>query len=151
MAKEKDNKVNNNKRFMKDVRSELKKVTWPTSKQMVSNVSAVIVIVLVTAIIVFCLDLVFGAVNKAEVDALKSAKAQNQSQIQVIDDSTIEGTETNSSENDNESSTDANETSQGTADDQSSSDNGVSNENNVNTENKENTSNAGSTEGVEGN
>ena len=89
MAKEKENKVKNeNKHFMKDVKAELKKVVWPTSKQMVSNVSAVLVIVLVTAAIVFCLDFVFGAMNKYGVEKLKEhvqSNNQTQSQTQVVE------------------------------------------------------------------
>ena len=87
MAKEKDNKVKNeNKHFMKDVKAELKRVTWPTSKQMVSNVTAVIAIVIVTAVIVFVLDIVFSAMNKYGLDKLKQqVKSNGQSQTQVID------------------------------------------------------------------
>ena len=89
MAKEKENKVKNeNKHFMKDVKAELKKVTWPTSKQMVNNVTAVLVIVLVTAAIVFCLDFVFGAMNKYGVDKLKEhVQSKDQSQVQVVENS----------------------------------------------------------------
>lgn len=85
MAKEKESKVKNeNKHFMKDVKAELKKVVWPTSKQMVNNVTAVIVIVLITAAIVFCLDFVFGAMNKFGVERLKE-KVQSNNQTQVVD------------------------------------------------------------------
>ena len=112
MAKEKESKVkNDNKHFMKDVKAELKKVTWPTSKQMVNNVTAVLVIVLVTAVIVFGLDFVFGAMNKYGVDKLKErVQSKEQSQTQVVD---------NGSENNNESA--------------------ENNENAENTENTENT------------
>ena len=87
MAKEKESKVKNeNKHFMKDVKAELKKVTWPTSKQMVNNVTAVIVIVLITAAIVFCLDFVFGAMNKYGVDKLKEhVQSKDQSQSQIVE------------------------------------------------------------------
>ena len=88
MAKEKESKVKNeNKHFMKDVNAELKKVVWPTSKQMVNNVTAVIVIVLITAAIVFCLDFVFGAMNKFGVERLKE-KVQSNNQTQVVDTQT---------------------------------------------------------------
>ena len=88
MAKEKESKVkNDNKHFMKDVKAELKKVVWPTSKQMVNNVTAVIVIVLITAAIVFCLDFVFGAMNKFGVERLKE-KVQSNNQTQVVDTQT---------------------------------------------------------------
>lgn len=64
MAKDtKKNKVKNekkeNKTFFRDFKAELKKVTWPTSKQLASKTAAVIVIVLIVAALVFALDFVF--------------------------------------------------------------------------------------------
>ena len=53
-----------NKHFFKDFKAELKRVIWPTPKQLVNNTIAVIVIVLITAAIVFVLDLVFEFANK---------------------------------------------------------------------------------------
>lgn len=90
MAKEKESKVKKeNKHFMKDVKAELKKVVWPTSKQMVNNVTAVLVIVVITAAIVFCLDFVFGAMNKFGVEKLKEkVQSNNQSQSQSVDNQT---------------------------------------------------------------
>ena len=41
-----------NKHFFKDFKAELKRVIWPTPKQLVNNTIAVIVIVLITAAIV---------------------------------------------------------------------------------------------------
>jgi len=100
MAKEKESKVKNgNEHFMKDVKAELKRVTWPTSKQMVNNVTAVLTIVLVTAAIVFCLDFVFGAMNKYGVDKIKEhvQANNNQSQSQSVENNnqsnTTEGEE----------------------------------------------------------
>ena len=105
MAKEKESKVKNeNKHFMKDVKAELKKVVWPTSKQMVNNVTAVVVIVLVTAAIVFCLDFVFGAMNKYGVDKLKEQVQKNQTQVVENKDSNVEAANNNQSENTEESS-----------------------------------------------
>ena len=105
MAKEKESKVKNeNKHFMKDVKAELKKVVWPTSKQMVNNVTAVVVIVLVTAVIVFCLDFVFGAMNKYGVDKLKEQVQKNQTQVVENKDSNVEAANNNQSESTEESS-----------------------------------------------
>lgn len=119
MAKEKENKVKNeNKHFMKDVKAELKKVTWPSSKQMVNNVTAVIVIVLVTAAIVFCLDLVFGAMNKYGVDKLKEHVQKNQSQTQLIDTTNTE----NNNENANNETENA-ENNENTSNSEEASDN----------------------------
>lgn len=70
MAKEANNK--NNRHFFKDFKAELKKVIWPTPKQVVNSTTAVITIVLITALIVFVLDLTFETINKHGVNKLKS-------------------------------------------------------------------------------
>lgn len=74
MAKEaKTNKdLKNKKHFFKDFKAELKKVIWPTPKQVVNNTVAVIVIVLITATIVFVLDVVFDLFNEKGINRLKS-------------------------------------------------------------------------------
>lgn len=70
----KDNKeVKNKRHFFKDFKAELKKVIWPTPKQVVNNTVAVITIVLITAIIVFVLDLVFDIINNRGINKLKSS------------------------------------------------------------------------------
>ncbi len=95
MAKDaKNNKdVKNKKHFFKDFKAELKKVIWPTPKQLVNKTVAVIVIVLVTAAIVFVLDLVFDLLNEQGINRLK-ANIKNS----VVVENTIENTE-NSEEN----------------------------------------------------
>ena len=74
MAKEtKTNKdLKNKKHFFKDFKAELKKVIWPTPKQVVNNTVAVMVIVLITATIVFVLDVVFDLFNEKGINRLKS-------------------------------------------------------------------------------
>ena len=73
MAKEskKDNK--NKRHFFKDFKAELKKVIWPTPKQLVKSTMAVVFIVVVTAVIVFVLDVVFETINSKGINALKSS------------------------------------------------------------------------------
>ena len=76
MAKKeaKTNKKENNKNkksFVKDFKAELKKVVWPTPKQLVNNTIAVVTIVLITAAIVFALDLTFEAINKYGIEKIK--------------------------------------------------------------------------------
>lgn len=69
----KDNKVKKEKKhFFKDFKAELKKVIWPTPKQLVNNTVAVIVIVLIIAIIVFVLDFAFEKMNTYGINKLKS-------------------------------------------------------------------------------
>jgi len=74
MAKEaKSNKdVKNKKHFWKDFKAELKKVIWPSPKQLSNKTFAVIVIVLITAAIVFVLDLVFDLLNENGINKLKA-------------------------------------------------------------------------------
>ena len=72
MAKqEKDKK--NQKHFWKDFKAELKKVIWPTKKQLANNTLVVIAMVLVTTVIVLLLDLAFEALNTYGINKLKGA------------------------------------------------------------------------------
>ena len=68
--KNKENKVK--KHFFKDFKAELKKVIWPTPKQLVNNTIAVIVIVAVVCAIVFALDAVFKAMNEQGITKLQN-------------------------------------------------------------------------------
>ena len=74
MAKEtKSSKdVKNKKHFWKDFKAELKKVIWPSPKQLSNKTFAVIVIVLITAAIVFVLDLAFDLINEKGINKLKA-------------------------------------------------------------------------------
>ena len=77
MPKEVNKKLENKKQnkdkkhFMKDFRAELKRVIWPTPKQLVNNTIAVITVVLITAAIVFVLDFAFESMNTYGIDKLK--------------------------------------------------------------------------------
>ena len=90
MAKNtKNNKdVKNKKHFFKDFKAELKKVIWPTPKQLVNKTLAVIVIVLITAAIVFVLDLVFELLNEQVINRLKT-NIRNK----VVVESTVDNSE----------------------------------------------------------
>ena len=44
------------KLFLKEARSELKKVTWPTTKQTVASTSVVIVVVIVVSLVLGLFD-----------------------------------------------------------------------------------------------
>lgn len=48
------------KRFFKDTKAELKKVTWPTKEQLIHNTGVIIVFIILIAIILSVLDLAFG-------------------------------------------------------------------------------------------
>ncbi len=49
-------------RFFKDVKFELKKVTWPTKKQAVKNTLVVIVFLIIVGVLVFLIDLLFQGI-----------------------------------------------------------------------------------------
>ncbi|OKZ77506.1 MAG: preprotein translocase subunit SecE [Clostridium sp. 27_14] len=115
-----NNKENakNKKSFWKSFKAELKKVTWPTPKQLANNTSAVIAIVVLTAIIVFALNITFEAMNKHGVDKVK----------ELISNQTTNETTTDESNN-NESSDDNSATNE--ADNNESADQNESAENNA--------------------
>ncbi len=95
MANDKnDKKIKKEKKhFFKDFKAELKKVTWPTGKQLVNNTIAVITIVLITAAIVFVLDLGFEMLNKYGINKLKSAiDSKNNQETTVVEDNASEST-----------------------------------------------------------
>ena len=71
-AKSNNKDVKNKKHFWKDFKAELKKVIWPSPKQLSTKTFAVIVIVLITAAIVFVLDLVFDLLNENGINKLKA-------------------------------------------------------------------------------
>ena len=90
MAKKdaKSNKDIKKKRFFKDFKAELKKVIWPTPKQIVNSTTAVITIVLITAAIVFVLDLCFDLINEYGINKLK-ANIKNKVVVEsVVDNNT---------------------------------------------------------------
>lgn len=71
MAKETKKDMKNKKHFFKDFKAELKKVIWPTPEQLVKNTLVVIVLVLVTAAIVFVLDVLFDVINNKGINKIK--------------------------------------------------------------------------------
>ena len=69
--------VKNKRHFWKDFKAELKKVVWPTPKQLLNSTVAVITIVLVCALIVFVLDMGFEAMNKFGINKLQTVLQSN--------------------------------------------------------------------------
>ena len=78
--KKQDNKKQNKKSFGKDFKAELKRVIWPTPKQLLNNTVAVITVVLITAAIVFVLDFAFESMNKYGIEKLKEMVDNNNSE-----------------------------------------------------------------------
>ena len=62
----------NKRHFFKDFKAELKKVVWPTPKQLFNSTVAVIVIVLVIGAIVFALDMGFELLSKYGINKLQA-------------------------------------------------------------------------------
>ena len=83
-------KNKNKKSFFKDFKAELKKVVWPTPKQLVNNTVAVITVVLITAVIVFVLDLAFESMNKYGVDKLKNVVSNTSAENSTDSNSTTD-------------------------------------------------------------
>ncbi len=52
------------KKYFREVKSEMKKIVWPSKSQVVNNTLIVIAVSLVAAVIVFGLDTVFGLITK---------------------------------------------------------------------------------------
>ena len=99
-----NNKENakNKKSFWKSFKAELKKVTWPTPKQLANNTSAVIAIVVLTAIIVFALNITFEAMNKHGVDKVKELISN-----QTTNETTTDELNNNESSDDNSATNEA--------------------------------------------
>ena len=115
-----ENKVK--KHFFKDFKAELKKVIWPTPKQLVNNTVAVVTIVLITAAIVFVLDFAFDkgyefVVTKAS-SSLNKTETTNATEDKNTNETTSDGEESVTTENVDGASDitlDANTTDEGTA------------------------------------
>ena len=104
----KENK--NKKSFFKGLKAELKKVSWPTPKQLVNNTVAVITIVLITALIVFVLDFTFEAINKNGIDKIKeSVQSLNASENATNETNTENADSTNEAQS-NGNNSESNET-----------------------------------------
>ena len=90
-----DNSNNKNKKdkkhWFKDLKVELKKVTWLTPAQLTKNTATVIAMVLIVAVLVFILDFAFETLNSKGVEGLKKL-VNNNSVTQNIstDNNTVE-------------------------------------------------------------
>ena len=128
--KENNNKENKNKKsFFKGLKAELKKVIWPTPKQLVNNTVAVITIVLMTTLIVFVLDLAFESLNEYGIDKIKESIQTIESTDSEDSSNTTENTvnETTDSENNatTEETTDTNTAEETVDENQATTENSV--------------------------
>ena len=92
-AAKKENKAG----FFKEFKAELKRVSWPTLKQVVNNTFAVIAIVLIVCVTVFILDVIFETVNTYGVDKLKALVTSSSSETVVEDQANSEDAATETS------------------------------------------------------
>ena len=100
MAKKDEKNKKDKTSFMKSFKAELKKVIWPTPKQLFNNTVAVLSIVLITAVIVFVLDFAFESINKYGVNKIKEvvtnssvaneAKEETNSETNIIEENVAE-------------------------------------------------------------
>ncbi|MCI8616929.1 MAG: preprotein translocase subunit SecE [Clostridia bacterium] len=79
MAKKEEKNIKDKTSFMKSFKAELKKVSWPTPKQLFNNTVAVLAIVIITAAIVFVLDFTFESMNRYGIDKIKNAVSNSAS------------------------------------------------------------------------
>ena len=85
-AENSEKEKNDNKKFFKEFKAELKRVSWPTRKQLVNNTIAVVSIVVIVAVIVFVLDVIFENMNKFGVEKLKAIVTSSSSEENDSDD-----------------------------------------------------------------
>lgn len=103
-------KASKNKRhWFKDFKAELKKVIWPTGKELFSNTAVVLAVVVVVSVLIFVLDLIFGELNKLEVREIEKIQnhiSANSTENDVKEnttsksENTIDNNETNATETD---------------------------------------------------
>ena len=104
MAKKEEKAIKENKvkkHFVKDFKAELKKVIWPTPKQLINNTMAVVAIVVIVGVIVFALDSVFEKGQKHLI-----APAQSYIVEKFEEEKTENKTETENTTSENESTDD---------------------------------------------
>ena len=76
-SKETTKKAKAKSGFFKDFKAELKKVVWPSSKEVINGTTAVIVIVLITTLLVFVLDFTFEKIIVNGTEKLTSIVSSN--------------------------------------------------------------------------
>ena len=102
-SKDSKNESKVKKHFFKDFKAELKKVIWPTPKQLVNNTIAVVTIVLITTAIVFVLYVVFDMGNKYGISNLQNIVNEKFNNDEEENSNT--DTDTNNEENNGEEDT----------------------------------------------
>lgn len=117
MAKKEVKQNKDKKNFSKDFKAELKKVSWPTPKQLINNTAIVVAIVIITAVIVFALDLAFKFMHESGVTKLQTVvqeKFSTDEKEEEVEETSNEASEDNVSTEttDETNSTEVNEENQ---------------------------------------
>ena len=112
MAKKEKKETKQKSSYFKEMKAELKKVVWPTPKELANNTAAVIAFVFIIALIVFICDFCFDNLNKYGITKMQekvqsSFQTTNASEEQ---NETSENTDenTNNSEENSESNSEEN-------------------------------------------
>ncbi len=109
MAKKEKKDAKQKSSYFKEMKAELKKVVWPTPKELVNNTVAVIVFVLVIAIIVFVLDFCFDNLNKYGITRLQEKVQSSFQTTNDSEDNNEVSNETTDSETENSENTESTE------------------------------------------
>lgn len=94
--KSKKNNKKDSRNYFKEFKAELKKVVWPTPKQLVNSTIAVLTIIAIVGVIVFILNGAFNAMNEFGVEKLKAYVESTQ----AVSEGTEENTKTEETSND---------------------------------------------------
>ena len=128
MAKKEKKETKQKSSYFKEMKAELKKVVWPTPKELANNTAAVIAFVFIIALIVFICDFCFDNLNKYGITKMQE---KVQSSFQTTNDS-----ENNTSEEQNGTSENTDENT-----DNSEENSNKENLENINVESTENQEN----------
>lgn len=102
MAKKETKSSKDKTSFFKSFKTELKKVIWPTPKQLLNNTLAVIAIVVIIGTIVFLLDIAFKSINEFGIEKVKEVISANTlEENSAVDNNENSSTETNISLDEN--------------------------------------------------
>lgn len=102
MAKKETKSSKDKTSFFKSFKTELKKVIWPTPKQLLNNTLAVITIVVIIGTIVFLLDIAFKSINEFGIEKVKEVISANTlEENSAVDNNENSSTETNISLDEN--------------------------------------------------
>ena len=128
MAKKEKKETKQKSSYFKEMKAELKKVVWPTPKELANNTVAVIAFVIIIALIVFICDFCFDNLNKYGITKMQE---KVQSSFQTTNDS-----ENNTSEEQNDTSENTDENTDNR--EENSNEENLENINVESTENQEN-------------